>query len=158
MAKVINGNLVDALLNGEVDYIMHCCNTHAKMGAGIAKEIKQRIPQAYQADVDSHNWWNEMCNGNYEQARNEQVGDVSLGAGVFNLYAQRDYGRGKQVDYGALAYAVLSAIEKLEDGVVIGAPYQMASGLAGGDWAVVREIVEGVFKAHDGAELVWYKL
>lgn len=44
------GNLIDLAEEGRFDLIVHGCNCFCKMGAGIAKEIKSRYPQAYEQD------------------------------------------------------------------------------------------------------------
>lgn len=49
--KRVKGNLIDLAEQGEFDLIVHGCNCFNTMGAGIAKEIKQRYPQVYKADL-----------------------------------------------------------------------------------------------------------
>lgn len=167
MFKVIEGNAVDALLNGDVDYLMHCCNTHANMGAGIAKEIATRIPNALEEDKLCHEKMNEEYS-DYKTARMKQAGMCSVSKeGVINLYGQVDYGRSKrQVNYGYLATSIVTSIlyliiNKNKTNFTVAAPYKMASDLAGGDWNVVREIVEGIMFSISkdySIKFVWYKL
>jgi len=47
------GDLLDLASNGELDVIIHGCNCFNTMGAGIAKLIKSRWPEAYQADLST---------------------------------------------------------------------------------------------------------
>jgi O-acetyl-ADP-ribose deacetylase (regulator of RNase III) len=48
--KVIHGDLLQLANDGEFDVIIHGCNCFCTMGAGIAKSIKQRYPQAFVVD------------------------------------------------------------------------------------------------------------
>lgn len=144
------GNVVDALLDGEVDYIAHCCNNKGVMGSGVALEIKNRIPEAYEAYI----------NGPLE------LGYYSIGGNVVNLVAQDGYGKGKRfVNYGALAntfQAVMSELwynkgfDKVSSRVKIGIPYKMASDRAGGDWNIVLELIE--YTLSPWADVVIYEL
>ena len=51
MLKHTTGNLIDLAEQGEFDIIVHGCNCLNTMGSGIAKEIRERYPQAYEADT-----------------------------------------------------------------------------------------------------------
>lgn len=137
------GNVVDALINGDVDYIAHCCNAQGVMGSGVAKEIKERVPEAYLAYRRS-----EMS-----------LGDVSCDGGVYNLIAQLNYGYdGKRyVNYGALAACFVRMRMDLWVNDTIGIPYKMASDRAGGDWDVVLELIEHLVVPYV-KDVVIYKL
>jgi O-acetyl-ADP-ribose deacetylase (regulator of RNase III) len=43
-------NLIDALLEDEIDVLVHGCNCFNTMGAGIAKQIKFQFPEVYKLD------------------------------------------------------------------------------------------------------------
>ena len=45
------GNLIDMAEQGLFDIIVHGCNCFNTMGSGIAKEIRARYPEAYEADT-----------------------------------------------------------------------------------------------------------
>ena len=120
-------------------------NMQGVMGAGLAKQIKQKWPVVF---------------GLYqEKLRNPRttLGDVdfvSVNAGitVASIFAQRGYGRGvRQTDYAALEMG-LKAIAgfvrvpreqfpgyKIWDVYV---PYGIGCGLGGGDWDVVSKLIE----------------
>lgn len=53
MIKIIKGNLLDEFANNKLDYIFHNANIRNTFGAGIAKQIKERFPAAYEADCNS---------------------------------------------------------------------------------------------------------
>ena len=48
--KVVSGDLLRLTKEGKFDVIIHGCNCFCRMGAGIAKSIKEEFPQAYEAD------------------------------------------------------------------------------------------------------------
>ena len=48
--QITSGNLITQGLEGKYDIIVHGCNCHCTMGAGIALEIKNRIPEAFAVD------------------------------------------------------------------------------------------------------------
>ena len=50
MLQHAKGNLIDMAEQGMFDIIVHGCNCQNTMGSGIAKEIRDRFPQAYSAD------------------------------------------------------------------------------------------------------------
>lgn len=128
------GNVVDALLNGDVDFIMHCANCQNTFGSGVAKEIRDRIPYAYIVDTKTHN----------DHTPEQLLGKHSHFGGVINLYGQLNYGHTKrQVNYGALASAIVHSMGIwAADNETIGIPYKLASDRAGGDWNIVLELIE----------------
>lgn len=162
MAKIKQGNLIDALLlNNEVDFIFHCCNCQNNFGSGIAKEIRERIPEAYVADTTLH----KEMGGNI-------LGIFSYEADVFNLYGQEYYGyygdhfknTGRQINYGAYASALTKALDFIRSecnfhpsGVRLGFPYEIGSDRAGGDWEIIKEITEFLVGSY-GFDMVWYRL
>ena len=48
--KEVTGDLVKLAKNGEFDVIVHGCNCECIMSGGIAKQIRQAFPKAYEAD------------------------------------------------------------------------------------------------------------
>lgn len=46
----VEGNLLDALEQGVVDYAAQGCNSFVRMGRGLAAEVRARIPAAVKAD------------------------------------------------------------------------------------------------------------
>ena len=51
MLKHTKGNLIDMAEQGLFDVIVHGCNCLNTMGSGIAAEIRERYPQAYEVDT-----------------------------------------------------------------------------------------------------------
>lgn len=131
--KTVKGDLIEMAQNGEFDVIAHGCNCFCKMGAGIAKSIKQHFWDAYEADLKTKI-------GDMEKlgtCTSAQIGDLV----VVNAYTQYDHkGRGVKVDYDAVQNCMRLIAENYPD-ARIGLP-KIGSGLAGGDWDRIQQIIE----------------
>lgn len=144
------GNVVSAVLDHEVDYMLHVSNSQRVMRSGVAKEVRERIPKAYEAYMDSQG--------------KGVTGVISYGDYVFNMTAQRCYGYDSKryLDYGALAECLFKVREQLKHLKTfrkvykIGIPYKMGSDRAGGDWDTVLELVMGILGKD--FQIVVYKL
>ena len=119
-------------------FLIHVCNDKGVMGSGIAKQVKETWPDAYQGYRDN-------CN----------LGQCSWGLdnNCVNLVAQEGY-RGykgnyeskRYLNYGALseclaelAYNAYFFTDGGQKEVVV--PFKMGADRAGGDWEIVLEIV-----------------
>ena len=142
----IKGNAVDALLEGKVNLLLHCCNAQGKMGSGIAKEIRERIPQAYDAYLKSNL---KLGTNSYGWLDSDRV--------VANMVAQEFYGYdGKRyVDYGHLANCLrhINTLNPMPK-IPIAIPYKMACDRAGGDWDTVLELITSLM--HDYSIFVYH--
>lgn len=128
------GNLVTALLNQNVDVLVHGSNCFCTFGAGIALEIKNKIPNAYKADCATK-YSDHTKLGSYSKYEFDNKT-------VINMYTQYDYrGKGPNVNYDAIK----SGFEKLNaeykgKGLKIGIPL-IGAGLAKGDWSKLSKII-----------------
>ena len=129
--------------------IGHQVNCQGVMGAGLAKQIRERYPKAYE---------------DYKNACQIVHMDVIMGQCVMtatgepsacppwerhiaHLFGQFGYGRyGRQTNYDALrnALVLLHANAKAMH-CDVSLPYRLGCGLAGGDWITVARIIEEVF-------------
>lgn len=133
------GNAVSALIDGEIDVLLHVCNNKGVMGSGIALEIKNRIPDAYTAYK-----YEDCILGVVTQ------GKCPTGGSVLNMVAQDGYGQGKRhLNYGALAECLFEIYAEFPASKVIGIPFKMGADRAGGDWNIVLELVEYFLKDFD---------
>ena len=147
MSKIVQGDVLDALENGDVDTVLHVVNCQGVMGSGIALQIKKRFPRAFE----------EYKRVEAEEGLN--LGDISSDIydnDVINLHAQKFYGRGKRhLNYGALAECLYNITYVWDTSLIIGVPYLMGCDRAGGDWEVVKEMIDFILKDY---ELIYYKL
>lgn len=134
------GDLLDEAANGNVDVIVHQANLEHTFGAGIARAIRQKFPYAFEADKDTpFNDPNKL--GTYS------IGEDSSGPVVINMYSQTSlYPSHTSYDamYQALSH-LRDALQPWKNFTRIGFPYQLGSGLADGNWSVVKAIILAVF-------------
>ena len=143
--EIIEGNLLKMHFHG-LDYIAHSCNTHNVMGAGIARQIKDRYPMAYEAD----------CHAMYEN--DNQLGwysfawtDATQSKGIYNMYTQSSIGQGRQVNYEAFYNALDNVADHIEwqdkhDNKIstFGLPYGISCGLAGGSSRIINSMIHEI--------------
>lgn len=142
--KELNGDLISLGVDGHFDVIIHGCNCQCIMGAGIAKSIKSRIPEAYKADLKTVKGDSGKL-GNYSSAT-VMYGDHQLT--VVNAYTQLNWrGKGVKVDYSAIRSAFKKVATEF-NGKKIGYPL-LGAGLAGGDWALISEIIAEELEGQD---------
>lgn len=148
--KTKHGDLIQLALAGEFDVIVHGCNCFCTMGAGIAKTIKQKFPQAYQADL-------ETPKGEASKLGSISQATVTTSNGelvVVNGYTQFNWkGRGRKADYEAIR-KVFKAIKASFSGLRIGYP-AIGAGLAGGDWTVIANIIEEELEGEDHTFVIY---
>ena len=117
--------------------IGHQVNCRGVMGAGLAKAVRTRYPEAFRA-------YHEFCQSRPAPELLGMIQPVRLSPDriIFNLFGQLNYGLGKtHTDYDALR----TIAQKLMDrDITIHLPYGMGCGLAGGDWTIVSQIFENV--------------
>jgi len=141
--KVIKGDLLNLAEEGLFDVILHGCNCLCNMGSGIAKTIKDRYPQAYEADCETVKGDKNKL-GNYSYSligKNKQIT-------LINAYTQYSYSRDKvDVDYDAVK-DVFKKIKHDFSGKRIGYPL-IGAGLAGGDWKIIDAIINKELDGED---------
>lgn len=140
---------VGNVFESDCTIIMHQANCFTTMGSGIAKELKMRYPEAYQADVDF-----PIPSGSEERLGNHSFAwsrdNTRL---IVNLYGQHRYGRDrKHTQEDKLLLAMDHAFSKLSAlslrrpdlPIKVGMPYLIGCGLGGGDWSIVSEGIEQI--------------
>ena len=131
------GDLLQLALDKHFDVIVHGCNCHCQMGAGIAKAIAERFPEALAADRETvpgdRGKLGRISFATVRRAKAEFI--------VVNGYTQFDWdGPGVLVDYEAVA-AVMRTVKSEFGGRRIGYP-KIGAGLAGGDWTRISAIID----------------
>lgn len=135
--NVVQGDLIQLALDGAFDVIIHGCNCQCAMGAGIAKTIKKRLPEAYEADCETEKADRGKM-GQYSKALIQRAGVQFV---VINAYTQFHWrGRGVLVDYDALR-SVMKAVKGEFSGQRIAYP-KIGAGFAKGDWSKIAQIID----------------
>ena len=128
------GNILNAVEN----IICQQVNCKGVMGSGLAKQIRTKWPDIF----ERYKWFlNE-----YRESILGRSDIVLVDKGqkfVANLYSQYDYGTGEiYTDYMCFLHAFEAVlISAREFNLSVAVPYKIGCGLAGGDWAVVMNII-----------------
>jgi O-acetyl-ADP-ribose deacetylase (regulator of RNase III) len=143
--KEIKGDLIKLALDGHFDIIVHGANCFCKMKSGIAKVISETFPEVVEEDnKTTPGDFNKL--GNYTSALVKNNNNESLF--IINAYSQYNYGTDTvKIDYDALTLC-LKKINHNFRGKTIGLPL-IGCGLAGGDWNIVKKIIEKELNAVD---------
>lgn len=142
------------LLKSDCTVVMHQANCQKTMGAGIAKVIANKYPGAKEADKLSPLSPEERL-GTFTHYEDDDVT-------VVNLYGQLRYGRkGNFTEYDKLESAIdqffTYGLNNNLDLSKVGVPYKIGSGLAGGDWDVVKSLLSRQSEKHK-VDIYIYKL
>lgn len=155
--KEIEGDLIQLALAGEFDVITHGCNCHCAMNAGIAVAMKQHF------QCDTFPLENTHRSGDINKLG--QIDWMAKPLGfifhhkplfVVNAYTQFRWDRfQKPIDYEALTLC-MRKINHIFRGHHIGLP-QIGAGLAGGDWNIIKQIIQKELKDCDVTVVIYKK-
>lgn len=130
------GDLFSAAEPGAI--IMHGCNAQGVMGSGVAKIVKERYPEAYEA----YKHFTDKYLPSYLLGKALGI-DIRNGPTILNAITQEHYGREntRYVSYDAVA-KVFDALAKIYGvNAVINMP-KIGAGLGNGDWNVIESIIK----------------
>lgn len=134
------GNLLDATRG----IIVHGCNAQGKMASGVAKDVRARYPQAYDAYMKEYET-NGLKLGKIVWVR---VSDNPL-LGIANAITQQFYGRDPNrvyVNYDAVA-TVFDEIGKIARKHSLPVHYpKIGAGLGNGDWSIIEPIINNALE------------
>lgn len=151
MVHNVKGNL----LHSQANFICHQVNCQKVMGSGVAKQIKEAFPKAYE-DYIKH--------FNSPYASDDFMGDVTYTAihefgfgngevGVLNMFCQDKYGRDSRryTNYEAFYNALTRIVEFAElyedtygRKPTIAFPYKIGCDRGGGNWTIISTMIEEV--------------
>jgi len=117
--------------------IAHGCNAQGVMGSGVAKVLRNTFPEIYPKYRKAYEE-KELYLGNVIWVDTE-------GKLFANCITQRYYGRdgARYVSYNAVRTCMHNINDKCKDlGVTTLAMPMIGSSLGGGDWSVIKKIVE----------------
>jgi len=142
------------LLSAPVNLVIHQANCFHTMGGGIARVIKEKYPEAYEADLAT-------TKGDEGKVGTFSVSKLTADKKkIVNIYSQFTFGMGvKQTRYDAIDTAIDSIIQRVgANKVSIGAPFQYGSRLGGGNFFIVQEIFRTKFEHLDNIDFRIYVL
>lgn len=138
-------NMNQDILKVTEGVIVQQVNCRGVMGAGLAKQIRQAYPQVY-------NSYKKACSMyTPEQLLGMvQLIKISDELTICNFFAQLNYGKSKvQTNYAAFELALNKLALKMGYDMPIYIPYKIGCGLAGGDWEVIKELIDVTLCNHD---------
>lgn len=153
--REIKGDLIALAKGGTFDVITHGCNCFCQMGAGIAPQMVKAFGVNQYKLEESYTKGDVNKLGQIEWFV-ERQGPIPF---VVNSYTQYHYGinpydgKAKPLDYEALTLC-LRKINRVFNGKRIGLP-QIGCGLAGGDWAIVKGVIQTELKDCDVSVVIF---
>jgi len=145
MIEIINKDI----LTVESGVVGHFCNCVGGFG-GLAGKIKKKWPavfEQYKNTIDSVDLRVSLL-GTIDITR---VDKSSLY--VCNMYTQYDYGTNeRKTEYGSVKFA-LRALRSYACGMHIYLPFNCGCGLGGGDWNIVKKIIEKEFDTYNSGTI-----
>lgn len=157
MINEIKGNLLN--FPAGINVAAHSANCQNTMGSGIALQVRQRFPKAWEADCRAAKAGDNRL-GNISYAFISPKGTLARDAkAIFNLYTQDKFGaNGRFVNYEAFYIALEKMIEKfktyedMSDGEWtphVGVPKRISADRAGGSWNVIMAMLIDVFAKNE---------
>ena len=166
MFKEVDGNLITMALNGDFDVIAHGVNCQCVQGAGLAPQMvkvfgtdsfpmedpntKGEIWKLGNIEYQTFHQEKEEYGNGWVRYPDENVFLSGKFIYVVNAYTQYNYGRNHSdgdsvpVDYEAITLC-MRKMNKVFAGKHIGLP-KIGCGLAGGDWNIVKAIIQKELK------------
>ena len=140
MIQYINGDI----FAGDDDVIIHGCNCMCTMNSGVAKQVRQYYPEAYQADQRTV-VGDKLKLGGYSSCEVRHHFHPCKLVTVINAYTQYDYGYDNKLRFDCAAFElVLQKIKEQFGHLKIAMP-KIGAGLAGGDWSIIEKIINKIF-------------
>jgi O-acetyl-ADP-ribose deacetylase (regulator of RNase III) len=150
--KIFNGDITKC----KADVIAHQVNCQFVMGGGVALAIRKKWPVVYNNYVEMGKQHKKPSN---EWLGTCQIVKIDQNRYVANLFGQDDLGYSKCfTNYSALETALKELAWQVEYmGLkTIAFPWLMSCGLAGGDWNIVKPLIEKTFEDLD-IEIQYWK-
>ena len=142
MLKYETGNLV----TDTYPLFCHQVNCKGKMGAGIAKQIRNEYPEIYHE-------YKHLCDNGEAKLGEVLPVETSDGRICFNMFAQYSYGYdGCYTDYDAFKKCLDSISKFMANHMMklpVAFPCYIGCGHAGGDWRKILALLENFAKDKD---------
>lgn len=145
--------ILKAANNREIDYLLHGCNCMKTFGAGFAKKLKEKYPEANAADQNNPlPAYSKIGSYSYSVIQHFLTGPLI----IVNLYTQYDYGTTcRKGEYGSIKRSLEMFVRDFcTTGKTIGL-VKLGCGLAGCSWGIVENIVEEVADCSGGRWVVY---
>lgn len=152
MIKIINGDLLQA----KEDIIAHQVNCQGVMGSGVAKQIREKFPDAY-SDYKTMVDYHKKAEGGTKELLGKVQAVKINSKWICNIFGQHAYGHdGKLYTSTDSLYEAFKTIRTYAErvGLSVALPYMIGCYRGGADWKLVEDLL---LKAFDGYEVTLYK-
>lgn len=146
--SIVDGDLLEA----KEDIIAHQVNCKGVMGSGVAKQIKEKWPQAYEAyafECAEVYYDPDLLLGEVVYCDAIGRNGKKTGIEIAHMFGQDGYGREKKpyTIYRELRCAMENVADYANySGKSVAMPYKIGCGLGGGDWdGVVLPMIHDIF-------------
>ena len=145
MINYVKGNLLDS----DCDYICHQVNCQGVMGSGVAKQIRERWPEVYDAYRERYEQHDRIGIPTEDMLGDVEaiyIDDGDQERYVVNMYSQHSYGYDdhRYTSYDAFADCLSQISAFVPYGYTIGFPKNIGCGLGGGNWKVISALIEEI--------------
>lgn len=138
-----------------VNIILHCVNDTGVMGSGIALAIRNKFPSAY--DAYKALFIQQAISRATAQGQLQLIYEENKDLFVANLFGQSMTGhfhglpavRYEAVEEGLIRLCLMIEKRKQKEKAIHIHTCRLCSGLAGGSWAKIEEIIQRVFAGAD---------
>ena len=133
MLTIVNQNL----LSVKTGIIAHQCNCQGVMGAGVARQIRDHYPHVY-------SFYQQACRNGQFNLGTMQLIQAGASLYIANLGGQYGFGVTRcQTDYKALTQCLKQLHRaSLQLNLTPYLPFGLGSGLAGGNWDIVKQLID----------------
>lgn len=138
--KIIEADIFEVFEDMEKVIMGHDCNAFLTFGSGIARIIREKYPQAYEADC-------KTFKGDRGKLGSYSFAKIKEGKIIANLYTQYSFTRNslgdRDTSYDAAYDAFKSLFSNLKDkSYTILTPYGICSNLAKARWPIILKMIE----------------
>lgn len=152
MIKYYTGNILES----DVNIICQQVNHQGVMGAGLAKQIKDKYPEVMNSYLD-------ICKLPFEIIRRNGViawSTINVDKVIASIFGQEYYGTDRRhTDYFAISRGLETVRLYAESkSYAVAIPHGMGAGLGGGEWNVISAIIHDVFRYSPKLEVYICKL
>jgi len=124
------------ILTVDSGIIVHQVNTLGVMGAGLARDIRNKWPVVYRV---------YLAHKDISSLGKAQMIKIDKNLYVCNVFAQDRVGKGFNTRYWALERGfqhLMNYITQNNIKLTVYVPYKIGCGLGGGDWNIVSKIID----------------
>lgn len=131
------------ILNANENIICHQCNTKGIFGGGLAYQIKMKYPNCELSAINHVRTLRNKCDvvGTYN------IYNINGNQEIVNCFTQLE---SYDTDYGAIKNVFGDILEYCKTfNKTIAVPYKYGSGIANGNWDIIRNMFEKLSDEYD---------